>query len=261
LAGEFIDLILGNDSKETKEKSIDIEISTQVKFDKGRSIPDLVIRNANAWTLCIEIKLWADEGEGQIRKYLGLGVFNALSFITAASVGYTIEKCVLDDPVYRKPTGRDHFVWEDVYSIVEKAAKTPGSHPVVLAMLGLFDELCLAPAPPIEGLFPPKKYAKEQRRKLYKLFWAPTEERLERGGWGKFVIHTHPNDMAQMYVTTCPHPHFNMFLLEFGTKLVGTSFVRATVTLNTNCELVSFYNTLKEMLYDKLPITEIYHNH
>ena len=47
--------------------------SIQVEFDGGRSRPDMVIELSGGAMLGIENKLWADEGDGQLGKYLRLG--------------------------------------------------------------------------------------------------------------------------------------------------------------------------------------------
>ncbi len=182
LARDFLLQVCGEDVEAVSVARAEIQIETQKEFP-GACL-DMLFWLDGKSTVGFENKLWSPESEGQLSKYLRLGL-NRMAFITDYYA--PVEDEVLQDPHYRAPqNGRHHFVWSDFYSVVETSAKKNAAPFLNRALLELFKHLGFEPPHPQIGdlLHPDPGIQKIKSRKLCEALGAHSarspETRLEK---------------------------------------------------------------------------------
>jgi PD-(D/E)XK nuclease superfamily len=200
-ARAFLIRLCGSEIAGISVEHATVEVATQVEFDGGHSRPDMVFTLNGSIKIGVENKLWADEGKGQLAKYLQLEVFDALVYIVAEEKeNRKIDASVCANTRYCKPKHRDYFVWPEVFDLVREHANMSGAHPILSAVLKLFVTLGFEPLPAsVSGELLATISDKVQLQAHYTAIWKPTVEYLRGLGWTKLVLHTHPNS-SQYYV-------------------------------------------------------------
>ncbi len=174
-----------------------IDLKTQERFPDTQSRIDMVFRLGGELTLGVENKLWAAEGvsprgERQLERYLRVKEVDRLAFITGYDAKVT--KKTLRHPKYLRPrNGRDHFLWSDVYRVVEAA----GTSLVNRATLGLLARLGFDPPAPLIGdLLHPEAATRKRNRGNFAKLWGVTRHRLKLQGWDEIGR----GSIAQLYI-------------------------------------------------------------
>jgi hypothetical protein len=126
--------------------------------------------------LNVEHKLFAPQGLQQLPRYLGLPKVDA-GFVAFVSADFrTVSAKVVTNARYVRPSSRqDHFVWADLYSLIEKSAKRT---PFAAATLTLMKSMDLAPVHPIIG------DVREPKNDLrLRELWNPLVQALRKSDW------------------------------------------------------------------------------
>ena len=180
LARDFLLQVCGEDVEAVSVARAEIQIETQKEFP-GACL-DMLFRLDGKSTVGVENKLWSPESEGQLSKYLRLGL-NRMAFITDYYA--PVEDEVLQDPHYLAPqNGRHHFVWSDFYSVVETSAKKNAAPFLNRALLELFKHLGFEPPhPQIGDLLHPDPGIQKINRENFAKLWEPTRQGLQKRGW------------------------------------------------------------------------------
>lgn len=114
-------------------------VATQVAFDEGR--PDLHLDLAEGTSLYLEHKFDSPLEESQLQRYLSLGPVALIS-----RRNQVVAPEVLKNGYYIRPTDRDYYRWEDVYSALPKGTDAPkGFGELREHFRGYMRELGLAP--------------------------------------------------------------------------------------------------------------------
>jgi hypothetical protein len=124
-----------------------VRVTSQVSDTERSSRIDMTVSRAK-YTVGVEHKLFAPQGDNQLPKYLRLPrtLISHLALVTADYQSVATD--VLRDRRYVRPSN-DHFLWSDFYPIVAASA-TRGSA-VGLMTKDLFDSLGLQPMHPLIG--------------------------------------------------------------------------------------------------------------
>lgn len=161
-------------------------VRTQVWFPEVRGQPDLVLEIDGGRTVLCEHKLDASETElissvdaetlGQLERYLRLDVDGVAYF--RSSWNPPSEE-VLVHPRYVAPSGREHFLWEDLYEPLLE-----GTHDLVAWLREGFESLGFTPPHGTLGRLhgEDSEYVRANRRNFAKL-WEKTRSECRRLGW------------------------------------------------------------------------------
>lgn len=207
LARRFALTLCGEDVDEVNVRTAAIDVATQCFFPSNADTPgccvDMVLTLGGALKVGIEHKLFAQEGRGpegvrdQLSNYLRLGL-GRIAYIRAQEAD--VADHVRDDSQrYLKPAHRQHFLWSDFYSDVERCAGR--RDPLTTALRELFRHYGFEPPKPEIGdlKHPDKAIADANRRNFAKL-WGVTRSELSKMGWR----HISPGSIAELYVDDGP---------------------------------------------------------
>lgn len=124
-------------------------VATQVAFANSRL--DIVLELSDGRAIGVENKLDAQEGDGQLLKYLALPDLALVAFI--APTPRSLEHQVVAHPKYLASPGYcRHFLWADFYaSVASTRSEAMTRSAVRRGLVGLFDYLGHTPPLPIIG--------------------------------------------------------------------------------------------------------------
>jgi hypothetical protein len=155
-----------------------VEIETQPCFDNGR--PDMQLRLADGKRVACEHKLDAPETPGpesgrrdQLERYLALESVDAVVYVRATWKAIPTE--VLSHPKYVHPAARDHFLWRDLYGILEG-----NRHPFVGWVREGFKGMGFVPPHPVIGDL---QDADRAAREDFAKYWDSTQAYARALGW------------------------------------------------------------------------------
>ena len=157
-------------------------VSTQTSFAEQRSVPDMVLTLEDGRVVLCEHKIDATEttqvtSDGrtvkQLERYLAIPGIAGLVYFRSAPT--TLASDVLEHGLYLRPASGSHFVWRDLYALLER-----GQSDVARWLLAGFDRLGFTPAEPHIGELRPHEdpQVRENQRNFNKL-WRPTWAHLE----------------------------------------------------------------------------------
>lgn len=155
------------------------EVRTQCRFNSGAERCDLVLKSGRL-KIAVEHKLEAVQGRDQLLRYLSLPKNEVTHVAFIASDYQTVPSAVVSNKRFLRPSsGQPHFVWADVYPLLERS-KRRGVE-VAIATCGLFDRLGLQPAHPLIGFLHTQDSTRRFRldAKLY-ASWQPLLRSLRR---------------------------------------------------------------------------------
>lgn len=167
---------LAKNSRELRKARGSIAVTTQHSSkDRTARIDMRVTRNGKV--INVEHKLYAPEGLQQLPRYLKLPKVDS-GFVAFVSADFRkVAPDVIANRRYLRPSSRqNHFVWADVYPIVEQSAKRNSAFGA--ATLTLMKAMDLAPVHPIIGDVRDPKNDLDLRR-----LWDPLIHSLRKTGW------------------------------------------------------------------------------
>ncbi len=177
-------------------------IDTQCRLGNGSSRCDLVLY-AGRERVVVEHKLEAAQGPGQLQKYLRLPRSEMTRVALVAADYQTVPRGVLAARRYLKPpTGQDHFLWADLYPLVQRSASR--GYEVASATKGLFDRLGLQPAHPFIGELCTTDTARRLRFDArLRAAWEPLLRSLRRT-WKSVGSSVRKDRQSEIYITYGP---------------------------------------------------------
>jgi len=175
-------LLSGCNHKNLAGNSIE-RVETQVAFPGTTCCPDMVLHLSNGDMIVCEHKLDAVETlgpsgdpRGQLKRYLDLPIQGLGYFRTCWKPP---DRVVLDDQKYIRPASREHFLWRDLYPLLEDS-----NDPFLAWMREGFERLGFTPPHPSVGeMSGPDTDVNRRNRKNFAKLWGATRS-LARGlGW------------------------------------------------------------------------------
>lgn len=186
-----------------------ITITTQHSSkDRTARIDMRIIRQKKV--LNIEHKLYAPEGHQQLPRYLSLPKIDA-GFVAFVSADFRkVVKDVVDNPRYLRPSSRQsHFVWADLYPLVEASAKRGSAFGA--ATLTLMKSIDLAPVHPIIGDVRDPHYDLALLALL--ALWQPLIASLKATGWSVNSSFGH-NRKSEIWIEAGPSNYLDVVRLD-----------------------------------------------
>jgi hypothetical protein len=193
LRTNFLTRVFGASVDNVSLEGADIHIETQ-KHMSPECRPDMVFIINGVMSLAVENKLWSEEGDHQLLRYLGLE-FRRVAFITGKYAA--IENDVLANDRYARPDGRSHYMWSDVWDVVDATSRN--ATPTILNsyLLSLLTDLGFEPPRPgIGDLNARDEPTKHANRENFAKYWALTRQRLTEHGWKSIGA----GSIAELYV-------------------------------------------------------------
>lgn len=183
-----------------------ITITTQHSSkDRTARIDMRVIRQNRV--LNIEHKLYAPEGHQQLPRYLSLPKVDA-GFVAFVSADFRkVAQDVVDCPRYLRPSSRrSHFVWAELYPLVEASAKRGSAFGA--ATLTLMKSMDLAPVHPVIG------DVRDPKHDLALLaLWQPLIVSLKASGWSVNSSFGH-NRKSEIWIEAGPSKYLDIVRLD-----------------------------------------------
>lgn len=121
----------------------------------------------------------------QLERYLAV---EPRAYIVLVTRGPSdVREAALAHPRYVQPSGKSHFLWSDLYPVVEHFAQREGHESGMVAELLLFmRDLHMQPPRKGEGVIPSEnRPGMEAERAVYARDWEPTLRFLDANGWTK----------------------------------------------------------------------------
>ena len=199
------------------------QIETQVAYgaaalegSRMQCRPDLRVTTSQGIVL-IEHKIEASQhiesvegadggGYTQLERYLAVAPEASVALISLGPLD--IRPNVRDNPRYRKPAGREHFVWHSLFPAVESYAQDAGAaDPFIVELIEFMEELGMRTPREGVGIIPAANLdGIKAERKALSLWWRPTLNLALQQGWIKthsgldLLLQREHGDYAQVHL-------------------------------------------------------------
>lgn len=205
-AGEYWRLMMRNTAGPKGARG-QVRVTTQhSSADRSARIDMRVVRQGHV--LGVEHKLSAPEGAKQLRRYLSLPKTYARFIAFVSSDFRTVAPKVLANKRYLRPSSRQsHFVWADLFPLVERSAERGSAF--AAATLALMHQLDLAPVHPIIGDVRDPKNDLRLRK-----YWGPLVRSLGKRGWESVLSSFGRDRKSEMWIEAGPSAYLDVVRLD-----------------------------------------------
>ncbi|KPJ58322.1 MAG: hypothetical protein AMJ46_14340 [Latescibacteria bacterium DG_63] len=187
-ARRYVDLLVGPYAEARGWKTPELEgVNTQVGYSGRASRPDMLLTLKDGHVIVCEHKLEAPETLGaqetsqadkhrQLYRYLCLPVDGVAYF--RSSWKPPTERVLLSD-LYIRPANREHFLWRDIYPLLEQS-----ENPFLAWLREGFEQLGFTPPLPLVGdLMAPDRETRRAHRRNFAKLWGSMRTLGREVGW------------------------------------------------------------------------------